>query len=68
MKKLESFKVFQKTEKKEIIVNKVLIGYSRISSKMQESNYSIQDQEKLRTPFVTVGMGNQRNPPENCRP
>ena len=46
MKKLDSFKVFQKTEKEEIIVNKVLIGYSRISSKQQESNYSIADQEK----------------------
>ena len=46
MKKLDSFKVFQKTEKKEIIVNKVLIGYTRISSKQQESNYSIADQEK----------------------
>jgi site-specific DNA recombinase len=46
MKKLDSFKVFQKTDKEEIIVNKVLIGYSRISSKQQESNYSIADQEK----------------------
>lgn len=46
MKKLDSFKVFQKTEKEEIIVNKVLIGYSRISSKQQESIYSIADQEK----------------------
>jgi DNA invertase Pin-like site-specific DNA recombinase len=46
MKKLDSFKVFQKTDKEEIIVNKVLIGYTRISSKQQESNYSIADQEK----------------------
>ena len=42
---LESFKQFQKPKNKKVNVNKLIWGYTRVSSKLQSDNFSLKEQD-----------------------